>query len=142
MKGQAYINGKDIWLTWGAMLAKGTYERLLKPAPMKEFVSNSSRLEHGVRIVANPNVARTEQREIQIQFIIEGGSENDYLEKSSSFMSELEKGIIEFNVVKLKTIYKLVYTDCSSYGNYGNKMGKFTVKFIEPNTKDRIVSND
>lgn len=137
MKGQAYINGKDIWLTWGAMLAKGTYERLLKPAPMKEFISNSSRLEHGTRVIATPETARTDERELQIQFIIEGTSESDYLEKYTSFISELEKGYIEFNVTRLNTTYKLVYTDCSSYGNYGNKMGKFTVKLREPNTKDR-----
>ena len=137
MKGQAYINGKDIWETWGAILAKGTYEKLLKPSPMKEYISNSSRLEHGIRILANPNIAKTEQRDLQIQFFVEGTSESDYIEKYSSFVSELEKGLIEFNVPKLNAIYKLVYTDCSSYGNYGNKMGKFTVKFIEPNTKDR-----
>lgn len=139
MKGQAYINGKDIWLTWGAMLAKGTYERLLKPAPMKEYISNDSRLQHGSRIVANAELAKTEQRELQIHFYLEGASEEDYLLKYESFVSELEKGYIELEVKRLKTIYKLVYTDCASYGNYGNKMGKFTVKFIEPNTKNRTA---
>lgn len=138
MKGQAYINGKDIWETWGAMLAKGTYEKLLKPTSMKEYITNSSRLEHGVRMIVNSSTAKTESRELQIQVFIEGVSKTDYLEKYSSFVSELEKGSLELKVPELGFTYKLVYTDCSSYGNYGTKMGKFTLKLFEPNTKDRI----
>ena len=137
MEGQAYINDKDIWLTWSAMLAKGTYEKLMKPASMKEYISNSSRLEHGTRIIASPEIVRTQQREIQIQFFIEGASESDYLLKYASFIDELQKGKIEFRVPKLNCTYKLVYTECSSYGDYGRQIGKFTVKFIEPNVKDR-----
>ena len=137
MEGQAYINGKDIWLTWGASLIKGSYEKLLKPAPMKEYISNSSRLEHGVRVISNPNNAKTNERELALQFIIEGSNETDYLSKTSQFFEELEKGSVALKVPRLKLVYKLVYTDCSSYGDYGIKMGKFTVKFREPNTKDR-----
>lgn len=137
MKGQAYINGKDIWETWGASLMKGSYEKLLKPASMKEYISNSSRLEHGSRIIANPQTARTNEREISLQIVIEGSSESDYLSKMASFMAELEKGSIQLKVPRVGLVYKLVYTDCSSYGDYGLKIGKFTVKFIEPNTKDR-----
>lgn len=139
MKGQAYINGKDIWLTWGAKFWKGTYERLMKPAPMKDYISNSSRLEHGTRILVSESIARTDEREVSIQFLIEGSSESDYLSKYNSFIEELEKGSIELNVPKLSATYKLVYTDCSSYGNYGNRMGKFTVRFKEPNVKDRTT---
>lgn len=139
MKGQAYINGKDIWETWGAMFCKGTYERLLKPPAMKEYIKNSSRLEHGVRMIANSATSRTDEREVSIQFIIEGGSSTEYLSRLTSFLSELQGGAIELRVPRLSTIYKLVYTDSSSYGDYGTKMGKFTVKFIEPNIKDRTL---
>lgn len=137
MKGQAYINGKDIWLTWGAKLWKGTYEKLLKPPPMKDYIRNSSRMEHGDRVIANSDVSKTAARELSLQFLIEGSSENDYLVKYTSFVSELEKGALELKIPKLNTTFKLVYIDCSSYGYYGKRMGKFTVKFEEPNTKDR-----
>ena len=137
MTGQAYINGKDIWLTWGASLVKGTYEKLLKPPPMKDYITNSSRLEHGVRVITKSSTAKTDERELSIQFFIQGSSESDYLKKLSSFVSELEQGSIELKVPRLGLVYKLVYTDCASYGDYGIKMGKFAVKLKEPNTKDR-----
>ena len=45
MEERVKINGKDMLGTWGATFAKGTYEKLLAPPPMKDYISNASRLE-------------------------------------------------------------------------------------------------
>lgn len=137
MTGQAEINGKDIWTTWGASLCKGCYEVLLTPSSMKDYIQNESRLEHGVRIIANSQTAKTTARIIQLQFFIEGNTVEEYLSRYNSFLNEITNGVFTFKVYRLNATYKLVYTDCSKYGNYGEKRGKFTLKFIEPNTKDR-----
>lgn len=139
MKGQAYINGKDIWETWRATLLKGAYEALLKPASMKSYISNSSRMEHGVRYVTDSNLAKTDERSLSIPLLIEGSTVDNYISNLESFMAEMEKGSLTLNIPALKREYKLVYTDCSSYGDFGEKVGKFTLKLIEPNTKDRNI---
>lgn len=137
MKGKFYINGNDAYTEYGAVFLKGTYETLLKPPAMKEYITNSSRLEHGVRYVANSNTAKTNERTFQLNLFIKGSSERDYIAKVSALMSELEKGSFTLKVMDLGYVYNLVYTDCASYGDYGRKRGKFTLKLIEPNTKDR-----
>ena len=45
MKGQAYINEKDIFVNYGATLIRGAYEALLTPAAAKSYISNESRMQ-------------------------------------------------------------------------------------------------
>lgn len=141
MIGKFYINGKDVFTEFGAVFMKGTYEALLKPVGMKQFITNNSRLEHGVRYVANANTAKTNERNIQLSLFISGSSELDYLSKVAALMNELENGSFTLKVTDLGYVYHLVYSDCASYGDYGRKRGKFTLKLIEPNTKDRQKYN-
>ena len=51
MIGQAKINGKDIWSEYKANLVKGAYQTLTGALATKDYVSNTSRLEDGDRIV-------------------------------------------------------------------------------------------
>ena len=129
------INGKGLWTTFRGQLAKGAYEKLLAPAPMKEYITDSSRLNNGITVLAvNP---KTDSREITLQIFIEGDTQDEYLINYNLFVKELQKGEISFAVPKLKTIFRFVYTGVSSYGDYGLKRGKFTVKFIEPDVTKR-----
>lgn len=134
MKGQAYINGQDI-SKWGASFAKGAYEALLKPAPIKENVRNESRIEDGVR--EDTSNVRLSERTINVPFWISGTSESDYLAKYEAFLEEVTSGLIALKVPVLKKTYKLIYTDCASYGHYNLTKGKVILKFKEPNPKDR-----
>lgn len=139
MKGQAFINDKDIWLTWKASLCKGTYEQLLKPAPMKEYIINNSRAEHGVRVVADRANYKTDSRSFSISLYIEGKTKDEYISNVEGFMNEISSGLFSFKVPQLNKVYKLVYTDCSNYGDYGLRKSKFVIKLSEPNVKDRTV---
>ena len=66
MIGQAKINGKDIWSEYRANLVKGAYQTLTGALAFKDYVSNTSRLEDGDRVVPSqyPNV---KSREFTIQ---------------------------------------------------------------------------
>ena len=48
MERNAFINGRNIWSTWGAELMDGALEAILTPPPVKDYIENDSRLEHGV----------------------------------------------------------------------------------------------
>ena len=137
MTGQAYINNKDIFLTWGMTLISGAYEALLTPAPMKDYIENKSRGMHGSRIVAAAENARMDSRNVSIPFFIEGATEAEYLTRFESFITEITSGMFTLKIPRMQRSFKLVYTECSKYGNYGMTRGKFIAKFKEPNPKDR-----
>lgn len=139
MKDQAYINNKDIFITWGAVLAKGTYEALLKPAPNKVLIQNKSRLEHGKSIIENSSIFKTDERDISFSVWICGETQEDYLSKYKLFIEEITSGLILLKVPILGMTFKLTYLNCSNYGDYGLKKGKLTLKMNEANTKDRDI---
>ena len=75
MKNQAFIKllGEDdtkyVDLNeFGVTLIRGWREALLTPAPVKSYVSNDSRLEHGISMVATAGCTKVNQREICLCF--------------------------------------------------------------------------
>lgn len=47
------INNKDAYTIWGVRMGKGFLDVLGASSPMKEFIENKSRLEHGKRVIIN-----------------------------------------------------------------------------------------
>lgn len=146
MKNQAYIkliNEADTAYTdldtFGVTLIRGWREALLTPAAVKSFVTNDSRLEHGQSVIATSEYAKMDKRDVSISFFLEGFSQDDYLNKYESFLQKIAySGQISFKVPCLKRVFKLVYSQCSQFGDYGLTKGKFTIKFTEYNPNDRI----
>lgn len=124
--------------TFGITLVRGWREALLTPAPVKSFVTNSSRLEDGERIIALPENAKKDKRDVSISFFMEGNSQEDYLAKYEAFLNKIAySGQFCLKVPILHRIYKFVYSSCSQFGDYGLKRGKFTLKLTESNPNDR-----
>lgn len=57
--------------------------------PMKEFIENKSRLEHGKRVIINN--PKIDEREITLSFTIEGNSKSDYQAKKGLFLKNYTK---------------------------------------------------
>lgn len=57
--------------------------------PMKEFIENKSRLEHGKRVIINN--PKIDEREITLSFTIEGNSKSDYQAKKKAFLKNYTK---------------------------------------------------
>lgn len=124
--------------TFGITLVRGWREALLTPAPVKSYVTNSSRLEDGERIIALPENAKMDKRDVSISFFMEGNSQEDYLAKYEAFLNKIAySGQFCLKIPVLHRIYKLVYSSCSQFGDYGLKRGKFTLKLTESNPNDR-----
>ena len=51
MTGQLYINEKDAWTTWGVRMDDGFLDAIDAPLPMKDYIENESRLEHGKHMI-------------------------------------------------------------------------------------------
>ena len=79
MTGELFINNKDAWVTWGVNMADGFIDVIGAPLPMKDYIENESRLEHGKRVITDN--AKIDSREITLGFTITGTSESDYRQK-------------------------------------------------------------
>ena len=138
MKGELFINEKDAWITWGVNMGEGFLGALDGFLPMKDYIENDSRLEHGKRMITTN--AKVASRDITLEVTITGSSETDYRTKKKAFQAELQAGAFTLKVPALGSeVYHLVYTGKSvSYGlSLGRCFGKMSAKFTEPNPADR-----
>lgn len=102
------INGENAYTTWGVRMGEGFLDVIGASAPMKDFIENKSRLEHGKRVIINN--PKVDEREITLSFTIEGNSQSDYQAKKKAFFEELYKGVVDIQVpANSNEIYHLIY---------------------------------
>lgn len=89
------INGENAYTTWGVRMGDGFLDVLGASSPMKEFIENKSRLEHGKRVIINN--PKVDEREITLSFTIEGNSQSDYQSK---------KKLSSMSFIKARLIFK------------------------------------
>lgn len=128
------INGRDAFQVWGVRMGDNFLNSLGASVPMKDFIENKSRLEHGKRIIAT--TPKLDEREITLAFTIEGNSQSDYQTKKIAFFEELYKGVIDIQIpATSNAIYHLIYLGKSiTYAQSVDRtFGKCSIKFCEPN---------
>ena len=133
-----FINTQDAYTTWGVRMGEGFLDVLGASSPMKEFIENKSRLEHGKRVIIND--PKIDEREITLSFTIEGNSQSDYQAKKKAFFEELYKGVVDIQVpANSNEIYHLIYLGKSvAYAqSLDQTFGKISAKFNEPNPANR-----
>lgn len=138
MKNELIINNKDAYATWGVRMGDNFLDVLGASSPMKEFIENKSRLEHGKRVIIND--PKIDEREITLSFTIEGSSQSDYQSKKKAFFDELYKGKVDIQVpANSNEIYHLIYLGKSiTYAqSLDRTFGKISSKFSEPNPSIR-----
>ena len=132
------INTQDAYTTWGVRMGEGFLDVLGASSPMKEFIENKSRLEHGKRVIIND--PKIDEREITLSFTIEGNSQSDYQAKKKAFFEDLYKGVVDIQVpANSNEIYHLIYLGKSvAYAqSLDHTFGKISAKFNEPNPANR-----
>jgi hypothetical protein len=138
MKGDLIVNRKDAFTTWGIRMGEGFLDALGSSVPMKEFIVNKSRLEHGKRVIAT--TPKVDERELTLSFTIEGVTASDYQEKKKAFFEELYKGVIDIQVPLVSSeIYHLIYLgkNITYAQSLDRTFGKCSMKFCEPNPDNR-----
>lgn len=132
------INNRNAFTEWGVRVGDGFLDAIGAPAPMKDFIENKSRLEHGKRVIINN--PKLDERDVILTFTIQGSSQADYQAKKSAFQNELYKGVLTIQIPSNGSeVYHLIYTGKSiSYAqSLDRTFGKLTVKFNEPNPNNR-----
>ena len=145
MKGELYINGKDAWETWGVNMGEGFLDAIGGFAPMKEYIENDSRMEHGKRVIISDKLNKVASRDLTLHFTIKGEDEGDFRAKRTAFEAELIKGGARITVPVLGAqIYKLIYLGKNvSYAmNRARTFCTISAKFEEPNPMDRAEEEE
>lgn len=134
------INGREALKEWGVRMGDNFLDVLGAPVPLKEFIENKSRLEHGKQVLMdNPKL---DERELTLVFTVEGDSPADYQAKKTDFYEELYKGKIDIQIPENSSdIYHLLYLGKSvSYAqSLDRTFGKISAKFCEYNPSNRVV---
>ncbi len=138
MKGELYINSKDAYEVWGISMDDTSLSALMTPAGNKAFIENESRMEHGKQVVnANP---RLQDRSLTLQINLVAGSEKEFFERYGSFCEELATGVLNIETkYQPGVVYRTMYQSCSQFSQFMRGLGKFSLKLVEPNPKNRAL---
>ena len=147
MKGSAFIKLSteidayyvDIYDTYGVSFIKDTYFKLLTGMKQKEYVKNTSRIQHGTQYLVNSTTSKMQEIQTSVEVLLEATSKADYITKLESFSAKLRSGIICLKIPSYYRVLKLVCTAISPKQKFINNYATFAITFVEPNPNDREV---
>ncbi len=136
MIGELFINGKDAYTTWGISMDDTSLSALMTPAPNKEFIENTSRLNHGKSVIIN--AAKKDERNLTLQLNLTAPDKDLFFARYESFCRELDSGVLEIRTKYQPAIlYRTIYLSCSQFCQFMQGIGKFVLKLNEPDPTNR-----
>ena len=136
MTGELYINGRDAYEAWGVSMDDTSLSALMTPPPLKDFIEDSSRLEHGKRMDASS--PKLDARNITLQLNLTARDRDEFFSRYAAFCAELAKGTLEIRTkYQPEAVYRTVYLSCSQFSQFMQGIAKFSLKLCEPNPADR-----
>lgn len=138
------INGKDAFSTWKAYPLSGYVAALMSPASVKPMITSESRLQNGKKVIRvdsdGNSLVKTADRNVTLSIAISESTPALLNTRLQSLIAELMKNRTELTVAKLPGIvFRLDYNGCTQFSQ-ADGLGKFAIKFNEPNPKDRSAS--
>lgn len=127
------LNGRPL-NEYGVMMLAGSYNSLLTPPQLKEWVTNIPIDADGTEYI-EPETSYVQERSVSLIFGIKGETRADFLDKYQQFIDVLQSGIIDLYVPDLGRYYYLKYEGCTTFDHYNLTACKIAVKFTEPNPK-------
>lgn len=133
-----YINGKNARNEWGIITNSNTVSALLAPPAMKDYISNSSRLEDGTRY--DTEEVKVAARDINLEIQMIADSPSQFYARHFAFCAELAKGKIELYLDdNPNVVYHLIYRSCSQYTQFCRGISTLSLKLTEPNPNKRTA---
>lgn len=133
---ELYINGKDAYQTWGMSLTDGSVSALMTPPPMKDYIENNDRTQHGRRIL--DKYIRKQARDLTLQVHFHASSQAAFLAAYEGFCAELANGWLTIRTKWQPTVYyRCVYVSCNQFSQFSMGLAKFSLKLNEPDPDNR-----
>lgn len=137
MIGELFINDKDAYLEWGVSMDDTSLSALMTPAPNKELIENSSRLNHGKSVITNG--VKKDERNLTLQLNLTAPDKDTFFERYESFCKELDGGVLEIRTkYQSATLYRTIYLSCNQFSQFMQGIGKFVLRLNEPNPMNRM----
>ena len=136
LTGQLKINGKDAYTTWGISMDDTSLSALMTPPPVKAYIENNDRTEHGKRIMTTSVLV--DSRDLTLQINLTAENERQFFERYVLFCDELSKGILDIETsFQQGVVSHCLYQSCSQFSQFMRGIGKFVLKLTEPNPNKR-----
>lgn len=131
------INGNTL-SSLGVTLLEGSYASLLKPAELKEWVSNDDPRKDGIEYI-EPATSVVKPRTVDLYFMVQGSTRGEFLTRYNNFIGLLQRSIANVYIPDLGR-YLLKYEGCTSFDHFNLTMCKVAVKFTEPQPNNLTTS--
>lgn len=138
--GHLYFNGKDAWTRYGIILATNGLSALMTPPPLKDWITNDVRTEHGVRYLLS-DTPKVSQRDVSVTFQLCAKDEDDFLRKYNRFCNDvLVPGVVNIRTKWQPGVeYHCIYESCNQFTQFLLGIATFGLKLIEPDPTDRTM---
>lgn len=143
------LNGRDIE-EWGLTPWEGTYQTLMKPAPMKDLTKNENSSVHGTMLITTPSARRYKAQDMSLMFYIDAKNIVDLDRRVQQLSADLVNGkkvngsytgVNELTIPELGRTYRLTFNNqiekFSVFGLTG--AATISIKFHEPNPNNRAI---
>jgi hypothetical protein len=148
MNGLWFINGIDIWLTYGAYIFKGNYNDLLAPPMPRKRLEHEYIDQSGVE-VDTTSALTYEPRRFTIKVGIKATSAADFWTKYNAFFALISQaGSFDLTITDLEKTYTLLYEGVAKAEKLtpiknaaGNVVATFEVKLLEPVQETIAITN-
>lgn len=142
MSGELYISvgaeqERDAYEAWGVSFEDGAISALITPAPSKKGVENSSRLQHGKRVIdLHP---KYESRELALAMHVTARNRTQFFQRFNGFCRDvLDNGFFTIRSVYVpNTWFRVKYLSCPQLQEFRQQLAVFSLKVEEMNTDDR-----
>lgn len=131
---QIKVNGSYLE---GVMMGENFMNTLNQPLEMKDYVSNTSRLENGNR--ALPLFRRCKARSLTLSFVVFGTTKAEYETRKNNLLNLAYGDSFNLSVDGMpNVVFHLIYTGKGASINEDlNYSGTITLGFDEPNPRNR-----
>ena len=122
----------------GVDMGKGFMDEIGGSSPLKDYVTNSNDMRHGVQYC--PTVPMQNERQLTLTFQIYGATQTTYETNRDAFYQYLYGGDVIISVPSRRTgtYYRLKYKNGVSYDeSRDGRHSQFAAKFTEPDPTNR-----
>ena len=137
------LNGDNLELRFGVIATPNTLSTLLLPPPVKEPISNQSRLEDGARYEFPQGEVKFDKRELSLELHLIADDKYQFYERLENFYNKLKDGNLALTVIdeNHSIDYHFIYQSCSQFTQFNRGIATLALKLIEPNPANRIYRN-
>ena len=139
------VNGEEVdaFKQFGIKMGDNFIDTLMQPSAVKEYISNDSRLENGIRVNISP--CKIASRSVTLTFVVTDLNGVDMITNLRNFYNALYEIKIAIRMPKVEesVYYNLLYTGKSiSYGaTIDRRTSKLSVNFDEPDPTSRAKNS-